>query len=66
MSDRVWKLFRVHLQDEIPGIGQGERLVEAQVGRKWAYVRRHPVRMNRKHRVRLATWQALNPEEITS
>jgi hypothetical protein len=69
---REWKLFHIHLQDEIPGIGQGQRRVEAQVGTKWVFVRRYygtdhvnHSKARRKHKVRLALWQSINPTPIT-
>ena len=58
-----WRVFKVHLNDEIPLVGAGQRLVEAQVGHKWVYVRRHPARINRKSRIRRALWDALEPKE---
>lgn len=35
----MWKKYKVHLMDEMPRIGSGQRIVEARVGRKWVHVR---------------------------
>ena len=60
-----WRVFHVHLNDEIPRVGSGERHVEADVGKKWVYVRRHTNYAGkgglRKSRLTVAHWNALNP-----
>ena len=50
----------INLADEMPTIGCGWRLVEADVGRKWAYVKSatSPVPTNRT-RVRVQVWNKI-------
>lgn len=62
----AWKVFRVHLNDEIPRVGSGERLVEADVGRKWVRVRRHSRFADTAHSSRLGVnaWEALKPVPV--
>lgn len=58
-----WRVFHVHLNNEIPRVGSGERLVEADVGTKWVRVRRHTRYAKTAHtsRLRRSAWDALNP-----
>lgn len=61
-----WRVFNVTLKDEIPRVGSGERLVEAEVGTKWVRVRKHTRYAETAHtsRLRRASWDALNPQEV--
>jgi hypothetical protein len=59
---RRWPLFEVKLLDEVPRIGSGQRVVEAEIGRKWVRVRKHPDQL--ASRISLAVWSALNPEPV--
>ena len=52
--------FSVHLQDEIPKIGSGRRILSARVGRKWVYVRD----LYHKARVKRSLWDSLNPSAL--
>lgn len=59
-----WKVFQVHLNDDIPRVGSGKRTVEADIGRKWVYVRRwtrYSGKALRKSRLTVHAWNALNP-----
>lgn len=51
--------FVVHLQDEIPKIGSGRRIVTARIGRKWVYVK------DKYHsaKVKRSLWESLGPTE---
>lgn len=50
-------LYRVWLMDEIHGIPSGQRVVDAEVGRKWVYVRL--VGAPRARRISVTQWLAI-------
>ena len=57
-----WKLYRLHLADELPRIGSGHRLAYATIGRKWVRVRtRHG---EGRCRVLRSLWNALGAELV--
>lgn len=57
------KRYSIHLADEAPRLGSGERVVIAQVGRVWVYATREIGTMNRA-RIRRSVWDALAKREI--
>lgn len=52
--DRYW----LWLQDEIPKLGSGVRLVHAKVGYKWVYIKRE---YKNRIKIKKALWDSLNP-----
>lgn len=57
----VYQHFEVSILDEIRGIPCGQRVVEAEVGRKWVRVRQ-PGRTS--HRIEARVWGGLAPKPV--
>jgi len=58
------EMYSVTLQDQMPRIGSGARIVRARVGRKWVRVTdNHPNPNHRsRQRVHVRTWNNLEKE----
>jgi len=54
-----WDRRKVHLEDEMPALGCGVRLVDFKVGRKWVYVRTPYDWAGRSSKVPLAAWNKI-------
>lgn len=51
------------MNDEIGGLPCGQRIVEAEIGRKWVYVRER-VGGGHRHKVSVPVWNGLRPAPI--
>ena len=53
----------VYLEDEIPSIGSGLRLVEGQVGRKWVWLKASAPKVSadsrRRSRIHISVWRKI-------
>ncbi len=56
------KFYKVHLQDELPAIGSGHRLVFAREGRKWVFIL-YPFDVTTV-KMKLAAWERVKREEV--
>lgn len=63
-----WQAFMVWLGDEIDGIAAGQRVVEAEIGRKWVRVRERQLPgfpVPRAHKVAAQVWDGLRAVPTT-
>ncbi len=57
--------YEVWLMDEAPKLGSGQRIVVAEVGRKWVYAR-NEVGDHSRAKIMRAVWDTLNPRKVGS
>lgn len=51
---------RVQLMDEMPRIGNGWRILDVKIGRKWAHV--HDPNSGRRSRIARRIWESIEPQ----